>query len=200
MSHGSVTYWLGRLQAGDPASAKQLWDRYYVRVVRVARATLRGADRRVADEEDVALAAFNSFYRAVAGGVFERLEDRSDLWQVLVPLTSRKATDQRRRAGAMKRGAAQTFEGDDFLPGRDPDPQLAAMAAEEAATLLGRLPDDDLDLRRIAVMKLEGFSAAEIGAACGCSLRTVERRICLIRKFWEQPDGRPLPAGTPTQV
>lgn len=193
MPQGSVTYWLNQLHAGDADSAKQLWDRYYARVVRLSRAMLRGADQRVADEEDVALTAFNSFYRAVAGGAFERLEDRADLWQVLVALTYRKATDQRRRASARKRAAGPVVPVDDLLTASTPDPQLAASAAEEAAALLARLPDDDLELRRIAVMKLEGFSNAEIGSVCRCSPRTVERRLCLIRKTWERPNGPPTP-------
>ena len=36
-----VTVWLGRLQAGDPAAARPLWDRYFRRLVGLARARLR---------------------------------------------------------------------------------------------------------------------------------------------------------------
>jgi hypothetical protein len=62
-SEGSVTQWLGQLQAGDPAAVQPLWERYFQRLVGLARLKLRGAPRRAADEEDVALSAFDSFCR-----------------------------------------------------------------------------------------------------------------------------------------
>jgi hypothetical protein len=62
-SEGSVTHWLGQLQAGDPAAAQQMWQRYFPRLVELARQKLRVALRRAADEEDVALSAFDSFCR-----------------------------------------------------------------------------------------------------------------------------------------
>jgi hypothetical protein len=40
--------------------------------------------RRAADEEDVALSAFNSFCLRAEEGRFLRLDDSDDLWQVLM--------------------------------------------------------------------------------------------------------------------
>src|SRR5262245_37262987 len=91
-SDGSVTRWLGQLQGGDPAAAQQLWERYFRRLVGLARQRLRGAPRRVADEEDVALSAFDSFCRNAEAGRFPHLLDRDGLWQLLVVITVRKAT------------------------------------------------------------------------------------------------------------
>src|SRR5262245_43324907 len=62
-SAGSVTHWLGLLRAGDHAAAQPLWERYFSRLVGLARAKLQGLPRRAADEEDVALSAFDSFSR-----------------------------------------------------------------------------------------------------------------------------------------
>ena len=58
---GSVTRWLGPLKAGDPAAVQQLWEHYFHQLVDLARAKLQNAPRRIADEEDIALSAFNSF-------------------------------------------------------------------------------------------------------------------------------------------
>ena len=69
-SDGSVTGWLGRLRAGDPSAAQQLWQRYFQRLVGLARQKLRDVPRRVADEEDVALSAFDSFCRNAEQGRF----------------------------------------------------------------------------------------------------------------------------------
>ncbi len=63
--------------------------------------------RRVADEEDVVLSAFHDFLRGVEEGRFTRLDDREDLWQVLVMLTERKAIGLRRKTQAEKRGGGQ---------------------------------------------------------------------------------------------
>ncbi|HKI35430.1 MAG TPA: ECF-type sigma factor, partial [Gemmataceae bacterium] len=73
---GSVTRWLGDLQAGDRAAAQQLWKRFFGRLVGLARKRLQGARRRAADEEDVALSAFDSFCRSAEQGRFPELADR----------------------------------------------------------------------------------------------------------------------------
>jgi hypothetical protein len=62
-SDESVTYWLEQLKAKNPAAAQRLWERYFRRLVGLARVKLRGHAKVVADEEDVALSAFDSFCR-----------------------------------------------------------------------------------------------------------------------------------------
>src|SRR5262249_34579127 len=89
----SVTAWLERLKAGEPTAAENLWARYFASLVRLARARLRGSPRAVADEEDAALSAFDSLCQGAARGHFPRLDDRDDLWRVLVVITERKAID-----------------------------------------------------------------------------------------------------------
>ena len=66
----SVTQWIDRLKAGDPDAAQELWERYFRRLVGLARKKLRAAPRRAADEEDVALSAFDSFCRGAEQGRF----------------------------------------------------------------------------------------------------------------------------------
>ena len=193
---GSVTYWVGRLKAGEAAAAAPLWEGYYRLLVSLARSRLRGVPRQAADEEDVALSAFDSFCRAAAGGRFPRLDDRDDLWRLLVVLTERKLADQVRRARRLKRGAGRVrAEGDRAATGSDdppaglngivgpePTPEFAAEFAEEYRRLFEALRDDDL--RRIAVWKLEGHTVDEIAAKLGCARRTVARRLELIRTLW----------------
>src|SRR5262249_59846574 len=60
---GSVTHWIRNLKAGDAGAAHFLWERYFPRLLGLARKMLRGTSRRTADEEDVALCAFDSFCR-----------------------------------------------------------------------------------------------------------------------------------------
>src|SRR4051812_38496320 len=95
--HGSVTLWLGALRAGDLDAAQPLWERYFARLVRLARARLHATPRADADEEDAALSAFDSFCDGAARGRLPRLADRDELWRLLVVLTARKAAAQARR-------------------------------------------------------------------------------------------------------
>lgn len=110
VSIGSVTLWIDRLQTGDPVAAQQLWQRYFRRLVGLARRKLRDLPRRAADEEDVALSAFDSFYRGATEGRFPQLQDREDLWHLLVAITAHKALDLVRREGRQKRGRAAVLD------------------------------------------------------------------------------------------
>jgi len=57
------------------------------------------------------------------------------------------------------------------------------MMADECRNLLQKL--DDPRLRDLALAKMEGYSNQEIADRMDCSLRTVERRLRLIRKEWQ---------------
>jgi DNA-directed RNA polymerase specialized sigma24 family protein len=195
----SVSQWLQLLQAGNPAAAQPLWERYFHRLAGLARAKLQGQPRRAADEEDVALSAFASFCRGAEAGRFPQLSDRDDLWRLLFTLTERKAfnlvRDQRRqkRGGGAVRGESGLCRPDDSaaagleqIAGREPTPEFAAQVAEECRRLLDRL--DDAELRAIAVWKMEGETTPQIAARLGYALSTVERRLRLIRQIWESEE------------
>src|SRR5262249_34422320 len=106
------------LKAGDPAAAQPLWERYVGRLVRLARTRLRQTRGRAADEEDVALSAFASFCKGAEQGRFPRLDDRHDLWQLLLVLTARKAAGLVQRGARLKGGGGS--EGGGVGPGRGP--------------------------------------------------------------------------------
>ena len=81
---GSVTRWLQRLQAGESGAAQAIWDRFYQRVVRFAELQLkRNADRAV-DGEDIAQSAFRAVYHAVMNGRYPDMDNRQELWQLLI--------------------------------------------------------------------------------------------------------------------
>lgn len=200
-SPGTISGWLHDLAcAGDERAVHQLWQAYYEKLVTLARRRLRAMPRKAAaDEEDVALSAFASFIRAVDAGRFPRLDDRDDLWQVLIVLTIRKASDLLQSEGRAKRNlwvtqclgdlfaaaaddaAGSVFSG--LLVSGEPPPELAVEVAEECERLLALLGEDEL--RQIAVFKMEGYTNPEIAEELGCALATVERRLRLIRKRWE---------------
>jgi DNA-directed RNA polymerase specialized sigma24 family protein len=197
-SAGSVSHWIGQLKAGDPAAAQHLWEPYYRQLIHRARQKLQGSPRRAADEEDVVLSAFDSFCRAAAQGRFPQLLDRQDLWQLLVLIADRKTCDlvnyerrQRRGGGKVLDEAAlaapdarEQAEPLAELPGPEPSPAFAAQVAEECQRLLQALGDQEL--QQIAVLKLEGYTVEEIADQLALVPRTVQRRLQLIRRIWEQ--------------
>ena len=191
-SDASVTHWIAEFQCGNQRAAQELWQRYFQRLVRLARQKLPVGALRVADEEDVALSAFHSFCRGVEAGRYPQLADRDDLWRLLVVITAHKAIHLVRDARRLKRGGppAAALEPDaeeaalSQVIGPEPTPEFAAQVAEEFQRLLDRL--DDAGLRTVAVWKMEGYTNEEIAARLDCAPRTVERKLKLIRNLWEQ--------------
>jgi DNA-directed RNA polymerase specialized sigma24 family protein len=184
-----VTQWISGLKRGDQAAAEGLWEAYFARLVGLARTRLRNASRRIADEEDVALCAFDSFCRGARTGRFPRLDDRDDLWQILVLITVRKAIDLRHYEGRPSRGRGRvqsltdlSREGLETIAGTEPTPELSAQLADEYRRLIGRLGDPTL--QSVATCKLEGYTNDEIAARLGCVTSTVERKLARIRGVW----------------
>jgi DNA-directed RNA polymerase specialized sigma24 family protein len=199
MSPGSVTEWFLRLEGGDQDAAQKLWELYFRRLLPLARKKLKSTPRRMADEEDVVLSAFNTFCLRARQGRFPWLKNRQGLWQLLVVITVRKAyhlarhEDVRRpRGGAVIPESTMTnasglgpeesvFE---QCVGREPDPAFAALLTQEYQRLMNLLGDDEL--RAIALWDLEGYSQKEIADRLGCVDRTVRRRLGRIYRVWEK--------------
>lgn len=194
----AVTLWISQLKQGDALAVQEIWNHYFARLVRRARRKLEMSPRRVADEEDVALSAFQSFCEGVDEGRFPKLDDRHDLWRILVTITARKAVAVLRNEHRKKRGEGlargeSIFErpgsadpnlGMQQVLGDEPTPEFAAQVAEECQRMLSCLADDQL--RQIAVWKMEGWTAEEISEKLGCSTRTVERKLDRIRASWRK--------------
>src|SRR5262249_12191797 len=106
---GSISRCIEALKRGDRDAAELLWGRYFHRLVGLARARLRAADRRAADEEDVALDAFHNVYRRAEAGHFLGLDDRDDLWRLLVVVTVRKALALAGRERRARRGGGNVL-------------------------------------------------------------------------------------------
>jgi RNA polymerase sigma factor (sigma-70 family) len=198
----SVTLWIDQLKAGEADEAQQhLWNRYFSRLVAVARSKLGGSPRRHADEEDVVLSAFASFFEGVPAGRFPDLRDRNNLWPLLVRITARKAFNQMRDGKVQKRGGGEVRgesvwraadhssvpEGIEQVIGDEPTPQFAAQIAEQCELLLAPL---DEELRAVARLKLEGYTTQEIADRLKSSPRTIERRLESIRSRWSAVSGQ----------
>jgi RNA polymerase sigma factor (sigma-70 family) len=192
-----ITKMIPRMKEGDDEAAGLLWDKYFAQLVRFARRRLEGVPRGAGDEEDVALSAMHSFCRGMEAGRFQRVDDRQDLWKLLVTIAARKAHAKRRHEYAEKRNARRTKHEGSFLR-RDsldegvaelaelavePSPELADLVVSNFHELLACL---DETARQIALWRLEGYSTAEIAENLGCVRRTVERKLERIRDKWSR--------------
>ena len=190
---GSITRLIGHLKDGHRETSQQLWEAYFGRLVRLAQARLRGAARTAADEEDVVVSVFDSFFRRAELGQFPQLQDRDDLWKLLFVLTVRKAINHVHHEGRQSRGGGRIRSLTDLenLDAREmmciePSPELAAQMTEECQNLLDRLGDPTL--RAVAIWKMEGYTNREIAHKLDCVEQTVERKLRSIRRLWSREE------------
>ncbi len=199
---GSVTRWIEDLKAGEHEALERLWGRYFGQLVALARTRLRSSrgGPTVSDEEDAALSALNSLWERASDGRLPDLRGRDELWRLLVVITARKALRQVEREGRKKRGGGKVLneavlaatnpgDGDEGgllarVASDGPTPEFAAMVAEETVRRLDSLPDPTL--REIARLRMEAYTNEEIAARLGCVVRTVERKLEVVRKIWSE--------------
>ncbi len=132
------------------------------------------------------VSAFHSLCDGVKKGRFPDLRSRDELWSLLLVIASRKAAKRRRAEGTLKRdcGHAGPLGAADEVAASEPTPEFAALLADEIEHLLSLLGDDEL--RAVARGKLEGQSNEDLASTLGYTVRTVERRLALIRRTWSE--------------
>lgn len=198
----AVTRWYSLLEAGDDQATAELFGHCFPKLLRYARGRLPGKFRRVLDEEDVALSAFESLCRGARRGAYGDIHSRDELWRLLACITARKATRQIRYETREKRGGgrvrgnsifaakepkdASDNNGLEQVAGTQSSPEAIAEMSDECQRLLDAL--EDPNLQTIALLRLEGYSVAEIAERIGCAKRSAERRLSLIRKIWIELD------------
>ena len=172
------------LVEGDQDAAKWLVDRYYVRLVNLAKRKLGAMPPQVADDEGAVISAFRSFFSGVRVGQFPKLDDRDDLWKVLATLTTRKAVAQIRHHWR-KRGEAGNGRNQaavDEIASCQPTPDEAASFLEECQARIDALTDDRL--REIVLLRLQGWDTDQIADKLQVHRRTVQRKLALVEREW----------------
>jgi DNA-directed RNA polymerase specialized sigma24 family protein len=191
----SVSLLLRQLKRGDEHASSEIWRRYVGRLMPLARSKLQGLQTAAVDEEDILLSVFNRFFSAAREERFAQLENREDLWQILLVLTERRVADQFRKSHAQKRGGGRVLaieqgespDGTDSgyrreLIDQSPTPEFAASFADQLEVALARIGEDSS--REVALLRMEGYGTREISEQMGISLSSVERKLRMIRKLW----------------
>jgi DNA-directed RNA polymerase specialized sigma24 family protein len=194
-SEGSVTNLISHIKNGDADAARKLWELFSTRLLHLARRQLQDEVYPIGDEEDIVVSALGSFCCGAERGKFAWLDNRRRLWGVLSRITRRKILDmqinERRRPDRIPSSpvtqGGNTEETNHFAdPLLDPKfaPDVQALTEEAAEKLLDAL--GDMQLRSIALWRLEGDNNHDIAQRLGCTVRTVNRKIELIRRLWCQ--------------
>src|SRR5881275_208926 len=124
-------------KAGSESAARELFDRYCEKLMRLARRRIGQRMAARVDREDVIQSAFRTFFVHVRNDDFT-FEGENDLFKLLVRLTVNKALRQIAYHRAAKRDpgkeAAQATDSHDALGdlvADDPPPEVAVAVIEE---------------------------------------------------------------------
>jgi DNA-directed RNA polymerase specialized sigma24 family protein len=178
----SVTRMIREINNADASRIQEeLVDRYMHRLAALARKKL-GAMRTYEDEEDVALSVMKSFLMRAADGQFTQACDRNSLWSLLVAITLKKTASVQRRHLTKKRDVRRNASLEEMLQAGPTDDFLHS-TIDEGNDLIRALGDDSL--RQVALLRMEGYSNEEIAGRIDRSVKTVERRLQLIRRQLE---------------
>jgi len=195
-SDQSVSGWLVDLQQGGNSVVAQVWHRYFQKLVRLAQGHLRNAEKRVEDEEDVALSVLDSLCAGAAANRFQQITNRDELWVLLATMTHRKCVNRIRRNVAQKRGGGKVVGENDLvaaaspsmqlslddLQSCEPDPETLAILQEDYEQLMTTLRNEEM--RNIAKWRMDGYSTSEIAEKAKLSERSIRRKLDLIRDTW----------------
>jgi RNA polymerase sigma factor (sigma-70 family) len=174
---------LARWRAGDERASDELFSRYTVRLVALARRRLSAKLARRVDPEDIVQSAYRCFCSIARDGEVV-LHRSGDLWRLLATITLHRLHHQAERHTAAKRAIdrEETFGNDGDLAAlraamaRTPDPSEAVSMIEELELAMSGLSPPH---RQIIEMELQGRPMEEIA-------RTTDRSERLVRKVRER--------------
>jgi hypothetical protein len=187
---GSVSHWLRGLKAGDRSAVDAIWHRYYERVVQFAERKMKINPDRAVDGEDIAQLAMQRLCLNVSTGRYPDLDDREQLWDLLVVFTLNRIRKHLRACSTLKRSAAEA----DVLEFRRSQvfsdlrtPEAPTIMADMVQSWLDRLDLEDPSgqLRQIAIWCMEEISGSEISRILKKRKSFVLQQIRLIRLLWE---------------
>lgn len=192
LTKGSVSGWIAKMRQGDPAAIGQLVARYFQKIAQFAEGKLRRGIRVIDDGEDIAISVLHTITRNSAKGKFPDLQDRDDLWFLMIVIAQHAVIDKKRTELRRERNAAPVHTMTDLLElynvdleeflGNDNSSAKLLEIIDCWDELLKKLPDDRN--REVAKLKMQGYSNREIADVLGMVPRTVDRKIRLIAQRW----------------
>jgi RNA polymerase sigma factor (sigma-70 family) len=165
-------------KAGSESAARELFDRYCARLMRLAKRRIGQRLVSRVDPEDVLQSAFRTFFNRVRNDEFS-FHEENDLFKLLVRLTVHKTLRQIAFHRAAKRNPELEADqcGDacavlQQISADEPEPETAVALVEEFERFVGQFPPLD---RQVLGLKLQGYSTVEIAERIGSYDRKVRR-------------------------
>lgn len=190
MSHDPSKQLVDRVRAGDDDAARELFNRYVERLIRLTQRRLSPKLARRVDPEDIVQSAYRSFFVRVADGQFE-IRRSGDLWRLLAAIALNKLRMQAKFHAAQKRnmGKENSFSARSSLLGVAPEKLASEPTPDEAAAAAECLEKIMADLkpleRRMLELRLQSYTFEEIGDELNRSERTVRRLIDRLKERLE---------------
>ncbi len=174
---------LDAYRRGSEAAAEALFQRYYARLVSLARKQMGGMLCQVEDSADVALSVFRSVFIRGRGQQIElSLED--SLWPLMVTITVNKIRNRVKYWTRQRRDRRQQ------VSLQDRDPLETGPTPEDAMRLQDLIEQlcEPFGGRRRTIIDylLQGLSVAEVARQTGVAERTVYKTRSAAREILEQ--------------
>ena len=193
---GSITCLIRQLDHSEELALESLFRRCWGDLIAMASKRLAPSVRSWSDEEDIASEAYWGFVRALRKGRLPKLQDRCDLFALFAHIVAcRAATRASEKLSVNKRGAgkvramSEVFDSKtagnilNQVPGREPSPDERLTLQECFDVFIDQIPES---LRPVAYQHLLGHSQKEIAGSLDCTTRTIERKMALIRNYWNR--------------
>ncbi len=193
-SSHSVTQFIQAVQSrNDSVAQQEIFRRSWPRLVPMISKRLNRKYCGMADEEDVALSAMNSFFEGARNNEFSKLENRDDFWSLLLTIAYRKACKHPRHEKAEKRGGGNVVneaalamkQSESFVSPLEKESQPSE---EEIALRVDEMMEDLQDpvARQVVVLRLQGCTDAEIAVKLRCSEAKIRRKRELVKENWSK--------------
>jgi DNA-directed RNA polymerase specialized sigma24 family protein len=188
---GSVSNWLKEIKSGDVDAVEAIWKRYYQRVVAFAIQRMKINPDCAVDGEDIAQLTMHRFCLNASSGQYPNLDDRQQLWDLLVVCTLNRIRKHLRDCNRIKRSGLNRvvfkFKRSEALEDLQA-PEGPTIMADMVQSWLDRLDREDPtgQLKQIAIWSMEDISGSEIARIIKKRKSLVLQQIRLIRILWEE--------------
>jgi DNA-directed RNA polymerase specialized sigma24 family protein len=187
---GSVSGWIAKMRQGDAIAIGHLVSRYFRKISLFADSKLRRGVRVSDDGEDIAISVLQTITQNSADGQFPNLQDRDDLWLLMIVIAQHAVIDRQRTV--MRRVPTHTMTDmlekynvdlDQFL-GQEDSQRKALEIIECWDQLVKSLPDEEY--REIVKQKMLGRSNRKIADTLQVTSKKVDRKVNQVLEMWQK--------------
>ncbi len=181
-----ITLWIRKVRNGDETAFTKLFNLYSQRLKSYLRTKLTAKDRAEGFEEDLASECLSNIWRDLTEGRLNKVTNRGELWFAMMRIGMSKATDRKRYLSRRKR-LFETVGLMASLNYGDLDSNQTIVDFELFDDWEGFLRTIEVkELREIARLAMDGLGVDELVERFDVVPKTIQRKLDLIQKHWEE--------------